>query len=152
MYKNAWRHLALYWFVAACAALLAAEKKSLSNADVIKMVQAELSESTIVLAVQGSVRAFDTSTDALIELKKAGVPSKVIEAMLMPSTAVAATAPVAAAPEAPTSAPALVPGRAVLAGLWGSKLTRIDADRIYMLEAGLRRQVLTLDRLGPSRR
>jgi len=62
--------------------LSGAERKALTNADVIKMVKAELPESTIILAIQSSPNEFDTKPDTLIELKSAGVSSKIIEAML----------------------------------------------------------------------
>jgi hypothetical protein len=121
------------------AALSGAEKKTLLNGDVVKMVQAELPESTILLAIQGTARAFDTSTDALIELKKAGVPAKVIEAMLAPVAASpAAGAGAKETPSAPMREPAAAAVENRLAGLWGSKLTRIDADRIYLIEGETR--------------
>jgi hypothetical protein len=59
-------------------------KNTMTNADVIEMVKAELPENTIVLAIQQSEPNFDTSTKALIELKKQGVSQKILEAMLQP--------------------------------------------------------------------
>lgn len=77
---------------AASVALFAAEKKTLTNADVIKMVKAGLPESTVLLAIQANLHDFDPSVDALIELKTNGVPAQVIEAMLQPAPAAAAAA------------------------------------------------------------
>ena len=45
----------------------------MTNADVINMVKAGLTENTIVLDIQLSPTAFDTSPNALIELKNQGV-------------------------------------------------------------------------------
>lgn len=57
-------------------------KNTMTNADVVEMVKAGLSESTIVLAIQQSEPNFDTSPKALIELSKQGVSQKVLDAML----------------------------------------------------------------------
>src|ERR1051325_10997901 len=63
--------------------VLAAEpEKPLTNADVIKMIKAELKEETIVLAIQKHASDFDTSVDGLIALKKEGASQKVLDAML----------------------------------------------------------------------
>lgn len=67
---------------AAIAALCAAEKKPLTNSDVVKMAKAELPDSTIVLAIKSGAPAFDTTPEALIALKSAGISAAVIEAML----------------------------------------------------------------------
>ncbi len=84
---------------------LAAEKKPLTNADVIKMTKAELPEATMILAIQANPHDFDQSVDALIELKAAGVPAKVVEAMLQPSAPPAATpAPEGTSSNAPVMA------------------------------------------------
>ena len=48
---------------------------ALTNEDVMKMVQAKLADAIIVAKVRSSTCQFDTSTDALIKLKGAGVPS-----------------------------------------------------------------------------
>lgn len=61
---------------------IAQEKKPLTNADVVTMVKADLPESTIVLAIQQSPSNFDTSPEALIQLKKQGVSQKILETIL----------------------------------------------------------------------
>jgi hypothetical protein len=119
------------------------DKPPLTNADVVKMVKAELSENTIILAIQNSPNAFDTSPNGLIELKTAGVGEKIIDAMLTPlpkavpeplKTGATTTATSRTAPE-PTQ------GMSVLASLWGSKQTRIDADRVFMIDGEKRNEM-----------
>ena len=56
--------------------------KTFTNADVIKMAKAGLDDSTIVLAIQQHPAQYDTSADALIDLKTQGVSQAVINAML----------------------------------------------------------------------
>lgn len=78
--------LALAVFVLATIATAAdkpAASTPLTNADVIALVKAGLDDSTVVAKIRQTGRsAFDTSVDALIELKKAGVSKSVIDAML----------------------------------------------------------------------
>lgn len=54
----------------------------LTNDSVIGMVKAGLAESVIIQKIRASPRKFDTSTDGLIKLKAAGVPDKIVEAMI----------------------------------------------------------------------
>ncbi len=82
----------LNWLILACVLLLSIpavayqDKKPLINEDVIKMTKAGLPESTIVLTIQKSSNKFDTSPDALIALKEAGVTQKVLDAILQMSS------------------------------------------------------------------
>jgi hypothetical protein len=46
------------------------------------MVKAGLAEGIIIEKIRTSTRKFDTSTDGLINLKKAGVPDKIVAAMI----------------------------------------------------------------------
>jgi hypothetical protein len=62
--------------------LAQSSKKPLTNADVIDMVQAGLGESTVLLVIKNSGTNFDTSPQALIELKKKGVSQSIMDAML----------------------------------------------------------------------
>jgi hypothetical protein len=64
----------------------------LTNDSVMAMVKAGLAESVIIEKIRASPRKFDTSTDGLIKLKAAGVPDKIVEAMI------SGGAPAAAAP------------------------------------------------------
>jgi hypothetical protein len=54
----------------------------LTNADIVKMMKSEIADETIILVIQKSPTKFDTSPDALIELRKAGVSDAVIRAVL----------------------------------------------------------------------
>lgn len=58
------------------------EKKPITNVDIIKMVKARLPESTIILAIHQNPGKFDTSPDALINLKNQGVTQGILDAML----------------------------------------------------------------------
>src|SRR5690349_9310512 len=58
------------------------EKKKLTNTDIVGLVKAGLTESTILLLSEQSPSDFDTSPAALIELKKQGVSPAVMEAMM----------------------------------------------------------------------
>src|SRR5216684_888794 len=56
--------------------------KSVTNADVVSMTTAKLSDAVIVGAVQQAAEAdFDLSPSALIALKNAGVSDRVLQAM-----------------------------------------------------------------------
>ena len=72
----------------------------MTNADVAEMLKAGLPESTIVLSIERSRPAFDTSPKGLIQLKKAGATQAVMDAMIRADTA-AGTEPVSAVEEAP---------------------------------------------------
>ena len=73
------------------------DKNPLTNSDVVEMVQAGLSESTVILAIKNGTTSFDTSPHALNELKKSGVSQGIMDAML------------GAGGAAPSPAPALIP-------------------------------------------
>jgi hypothetical protein len=83
----------------------------LTNQLVVDMVKAGLSERVVVAKIRTSPTNFDTGTDALIALKKNGVPEKVIEAMMSPTAAASAPAPPAGAP--PAASVAAVPPAAM---------------------------------------
>ncbi len=59
-----------------------AQTKPLTNNDIVQMTKASFDEQTIVKAIQAHETAFDTSVDAMVSLKDAGVTKTVIEAML----------------------------------------------------------------------
>jgi hypothetical protein len=54
----------------------------LQNEDVIKMVKAGLDDAIIIAKIGSSKCQFDTSTDALIQLKQSGVSAAVLKAMV----------------------------------------------------------------------
>ena len=76
----------------------------LTNADVVKLVEAGLSPATIEAKIAASEAKFDTSTDALVALAKAGVPDAVIKVMITK-----APAPAVARSPVPAPAPAPAP-------------------------------------------
>jgi hypothetical protein len=52
---------------------------AMDNSDIIKMTRADFSERTILMAIEKEPADYDTSPDALIELKQAGVTETVIQ-------------------------------------------------------------------------
>ena len=87
--------------------LLFAMAEVLTNDDVVKMSQAGLTPPTIETKIYATQVQFDTSTDALVALAKAGVPDVVIRAMIARQSQMAApTPPTPPAPPAPVAAPA----------------------------------------------
>lgn len=97
--------------------------KPLTNADVIAMVKGGLAESTVLLAIQQDARNFDTSPQALLALKNAGVSSTVIETMLRSNTTKAEE----------TSAPATTDG--VLTNEGVLKMVQSGASEDEVIEA-----------------
>ena len=63
-------------------AVPARAQQGLTNADIIKMQSAGLSENIILASVNGQPAAYDTSADGLLALKKAGVSDAVVAAMI----------------------------------------------------------------------
>jgi hypothetical protein len=79
-----------------------------ANEEIIKLAKAGMSDEIILTVVAKNKTGFDTSVDALLKLKEAGVSQKVIAAMLggPPVTAAPTTAPiVSSAPVAPAPGP-----------------------------------------------
>jgi hypothetical protein len=60
----------------------AAAQTTLTNASVVKLVRAGFKEKTLIAIINARPVSFDLSPDRLIELKKGGVPERVILAML----------------------------------------------------------------------
>lgn len=58
------------------------EKKVMGNADILLMTKNQLDDDTLIKLIQVSDADFDTSGDALIDLKNQGVSSAVLRAML----------------------------------------------------------------------
>ncbi len=77
--------------------------KPLTNDGVIKMVQAGLSESVILAAIQSSPARYDVSTDGLIKLKKAGVTADEMKAIIAAQQAVGTGGTAGSPPEKATS-------------------------------------------------
>lgn len=84
--------------------------KPLTNGDVVAMVKEGLPEDVIISSMSAQDTSFDVSAAALLALKKQGVSSKIMDAMLLASKEHAAAAsPTAAAvePESVRTAPVL---------------------------------------------
>jgi len=56
--------------------------KALSNDDVITMYKGGLGENTVIAAIQSQETNFDISAKGLLQLKKAGIPTKVMDAVV----------------------------------------------------------------------
>jgi len=56
--------------------------KPLTNDDIVKMVSAGLAEDLIIGKIKASSPRFNVDTDGLIELKKAGVPDRIVATMI----------------------------------------------------------------------
>lgn len=106
--------------------------ETLTNAKIISMVKAALPKTAIITSIQNKPSNFDTSTDAMIALKKQGVPDDVITAMVnkvsKPEPAVFPTSPVK------TVAPVLVNTK-------DCKYTKAqlpDGSKVQMVQSGAR--------------
>lgn len=78
----------------------------LTNDSVVQMIKAGLPESVVISKIRSTPTKFDLKTDSLVNLKKAGVSDKVLEAMMAAPASPAAAAPAAAPAAAATPAPA----------------------------------------------
>ena len=110
----------------------ASAQETLTNQSVMDMLKAGLSERVVIAKIRSSPTSFDTSTDALIALKKNGVSEKVIEAMMSP-TAAAAPAPSPSAPAgsvamAPPPAASYAPARPTVYQIVGGKEVELMAS------------------------
>jgi hypothetical protein len=76
------RFLIILVLLAAAVANPARAEQGLTNSDVVKMQSAGLGESVILSSVNSQPADYDTSTDGLIALKKAGVSDSVVAAMI----------------------------------------------------------------------
>lgn len=61
-------------------------QETLTNAKVISMVKGALPKAIILTSIENKLSNFDTSTDAMIALKKQGVPDDIITAMVVKAT------------------------------------------------------------------
>jgi hypothetical protein len=78
------RHLLILAVLGACAVTVSfgQTQKPITNADVVNMTKENFDPSLIVKDIQSSSTDFDTSPQALIDLKNAGVDKSVMDAML----------------------------------------------------------------------
>src|ERR1019366_3031601 len=70
------------WVLGEQPARSAAADAVLQNQDIIKLVKAGLDDTLIIAKIGSSRCQFDTSTDALIQLKQSGVSAAVLKAVL----------------------------------------------------------------------
>ena len=86
------------------AALPAHSQQGLTNADIIKMQSAGLSETVILSSINSEPAAYDTSTDGLLALKKGGVSDAVVAAMISRNAAMKSGVANAAGTNLPSAA------------------------------------------------
>ncbi len=81
---NIYKQMAMLVVIVLVAATATAgqERKPVTNSDVVAMITAGLSESTIIMAIKQGPREFDTSPTTLIELKSKGATTGILEAMM----------------------------------------------------------------------
>lgn len=70
-----------------------ASAAALTNADIIKLLEAQMPESVILQSIATSTTKFDTSANALITLKNKGASPAVLNAVISPKSLTAAPAP-----------------------------------------------------------
>jgi tetratricopeptide (TPR) repeat protein len=81
--------------------LVAGGSRSLTNTDIESLASAGISADVIQAKIATSECAFDTSTEALVQLKKAGVPNSVLAAMVSRDARPAPAAATMPTPEPP---------------------------------------------------
>lgn len=87
-------------------ALPAQAQQGLTNADIIKMQSAGLSEGVILSSVNNQPAAYDTSTDGLLALKNAGLSDAVLAAIISRNAAMKSGVANAAGTNVPAAAQA----------------------------------------------
>ena len=77
------KSILIYVFISIClTATIFAQAETLTNNEIILMTKAGLSRDLIVRKIKNSGGGFDTTTQSLIDLKKAGVADDVILLMM----------------------------------------------------------------------
>lgn len=105
--------LALICAAAAGISFAQTSSPGLTNGDVIAMFQGGLGESTIVSAIQSQDTNLDISAKGLLELKKGGIPPKIMDAVISAAGKHKAAADLAAAAKAQAEADAKIKVAAV---------------------------------------
>jgi hypothetical protein len=133
-------------------------RKALINQDIVQMVRAKFSDSTIIKLIKANETAFDLSASAMIELKAAGVSQNVIEAMLStnikssqnagmtvsPHQPAPTPAPPQAAPAVPSNKNPEVPDEIGVYYLQKDKLISIDPEIVNWKTGGVVKEYATL--------
>lgn len=109
----------------------------LTNDDVIKLVNAGLTQDTIETKIFNSTTSFQTDADALIDLTQRGVPDRVIRAMIsrQADMRVEATAPPVASTPSPAR-PAAV-ARRFDVSIHRTRTSRCDTGELRLDSAGV---------------
>jgi hypothetical protein len=97
-----WSMVLTFAAAAPAWALQAHQQTTMTNTDLVKLVQAGVPESAIIASIHSSAPAFDLSSDGIVALHKAGVTQGELEAAIAASSAThpAPSAPVATVPVA----------------------------------------------------
>jgi len=106
------------------AAKKAAAPAAMTNQDVIRLVKAKVSDDLVVAKINQSKTRFDTSVDALVALKEAGVSDTVVSAMMNAGAGSSSAPPKPATSSAPTPAGAIAPAPAQKSGFGASNVSR----------------------------
>ena len=124
------------------------QSKPLTNDDVVQMVKGGFDETTTIAAIDAAVTNFDTSVQALLALKAAGVSEKVISAMLA-ATKKKSEAPKPAATTAPSAPSQAAPANpdvpedmGVYVKLKGA-LAEVYAETVSWKSGGVGKSMLT---------
>lgn len=127
---------------------IAQSGKPLTNDDVVQMVKGGFDESTTIAAIEAADTNFDTSVQALMALKAAGVSEKTISAMLAATkkkseAAKGATPAVAAATPAAAPNPDVPDDVGVYVKLKGS-LAEVYAEIVDWKSGGVGKSMLSM--------
>ncbi len=98
--------------------------QTLTNDDIMKLMQVKLADAVIIAKIKSSDCAFDTSADALIKLKQAGVSDTVLQSMIAAGGGGPATEP-APQPAPPPEVSFAEEGRS---SRWSGMIVRSDKD------------------------
>jgi hypothetical protein len=130
----------------AAATAFSQSTKPLTNDDIVQMAKGGFDESTTIAAIDAADTNFDTSVQALLALKAAGVSEKVISAMLAASKKKSEGTKPAAAAAAPAPAPAANPDvpedMGVYTKLKGA-LAEVYAEVVSWKSGGVGKSMLT---------
>jgi hypothetical protein len=87
------------------AFVVSAAQQTMDNATVVKLHKAGLSEDLIIQTINASAGHYDTTSDAMIALKQAGVTDKEVSAMLAKNASANPTSSTADTPPAAVTSP-----------------------------------------------
>jgi hypothetical protein len=108
----------------------AAAEKPLTNEDVLSLVEVGMDESLVLAKInQAPNVSFDVSAEALIGLKKAGVTSEILKALVVRADDAVQHAPVQDIDEGPLDAGEALPTQSKVSKLGGFWLNRKTVDR-----------------------